>query len=69
MNGSNKNVSLYALILDISQTKSIVNTLSEVITSPVQVPCLTIIPQYSSPMAHSVIMECLSIVTSTAPGQ
>jgi hypothetical protein len=32
MNGSNKNVSLYVLILDyISQTKSIVNTLYEVI--------------------------------------
>ena len=31
MNGSNKNVGLYALILEISQTKSIVNTLYEVI--------------------------------------
>ena len=31
MNGSNKNVGLYTLILEISQTKSTVNTLYEVI--------------------------------------
>ena len=30
MNGSNKNVSLYVLMLGISQTRSIVNTLYEV---------------------------------------
>ena len=40
MNGSNKNVGLYALILEISQTKSIVNTLYEVICFRCPLPVL-----------------------------